>query len=137
MSVVTVRAGACGFLYSTSKRDKKTKKEVRIEIESDCESVQDLGFILEELGPLGIKEIIATSQKLNRVFEAAAREIPAPTCPVPVAIIKVSQVALGLERANACHYRIRQWFRRWNLMLKSLRPGQLRLCNNKESRAQV
>jgi len=96
LTVVTVRAGACGFLTHIKARQ-ENKREVCIEIESDCESVEDLGFILEESGPLGIKEIIATSQKANRVFEAAAEKLPHAACPVPVAIIKASEVALGLN----------------------------------------
>jgi hypothetical protein len=96
LTVVRVRAGACGFMTQIKAR-KENKREVRIEIESDCESVDDLGFILEQLGPLGIKEIIATSQKANRVFEAAAEKLPHAACPVPVAILKASEVALGLN----------------------------------------
>jgi hypothetical protein len=96
LTVVRVRAGACGFL-SLIKAKQENKREVRIQIESDCESVEDLGFILEQLGPLGIKEIIATSQKANRVFEAASDKLPHAACPVPVAIIKASEVAMGLN----------------------------------------
>lgn len=96
LTVVKVKAGACGFV-TRIKAFKGDKREVRIEIESDCESVDDLGFILEQLGPLGIKEIISTDPEKNRVFQAAGEKLPHSACPVAVAIIKASEVALGLN----------------------------------------
>lgn len=96
MIVVKVRAGACGFLTRV-RAERENKREVRIEIESDCPSVDDLGFALEQLGPLGMNDIISTNQATNQVFRVATEKLPHAACPVPVAIIKVSEVALGLN----------------------------------------
>jgi hypothetical protein len=94
--VVRVRAGACGFL-TRIRAERENGREVRIELESDCESVQDLGFVLAELCPLGMKDVISTNPEKNQVFRAAIDRLPHAACPVPVAILKVSEVALGLN----------------------------------------
>ncbi|HMK34763.1 MAG TPA: hypothetical protein VK463_06835 [Desulfomonilaceae bacterium] len=96
MVAVTVKAGSCGFLTRIRAR-RENRREVRIEIESDCESVHDLGFVLDELGPLGMKDVISVNQEKNQVFRVATDTLPHAACPVPVAIIKVSEVALGLN----------------------------------------
>jgi hypothetical protein len=96
---VKVKAGACGFVSRISVT-KENKREIRIRIESDCESVSDLGFILEETGPLGLKEIMSVKRDVNRVFRLAEENIPHSACPVPAAILKASEVALGLNLPN-------------------------------------
>ncbi len=95
MTVVKVKSGACGFV-SHIRADKVNKREVRIEIESDCESVGDLGFILQEIGPLGMKDIISKGHNGNRVLKAASEKLPHSACPVSVAILKACEVELGL-----------------------------------------
>jgi hypothetical protein len=97
VAIVSVRAGACGFVTRIRAERENNRREVRIEIESDCESVQDLGFVLEQLGLLGMKDVISTNPEKNQVFRAASDTLPHAACPVPVAIIKVSEVALGLN----------------------------------------
>ena len=79
MTVVKVKAGACGFV-TRIRADKVNKREVKIEIESDCESVDDLGFILQEIGPLGMKDIISKGASLNKVFVRHQRN-----CHIPLA----------------------------------------------------
>lgn len=96
MTVVKVTAGACGFVTRII-ASKENKREVRIEIESDCESVDDLGFILQQKGLLGVKDIVSMSHKTNKVFHEASGKLPHSACPVPVAIIKASEVELGLN----------------------------------------
>ena len=96
MTVVKVKAGACGFV-TRIRANKVNKREVRIEIESDCESVDDLGFILQEVGPLGMKDIISKGTNENKVFHAAAEKLPHSACPVSVAILKACEVELGLN----------------------------------------
>jgi hypothetical protein len=96
LTVVKVKAGACGFV-SRITATKENKREIRITIESDCDSVCDLGFILDENGPLGLKEIMSNKREVNRVFRLAEENIPHSACPVPAAILKVSEVALGLN----------------------------------------
>ena len=96
LAEVKVRAGACGFT-TRIKGEKENKREVRIIIESDCESVRDLGFVLEELGLLGVKDVISTNQEKNQILKAASDTLPHAACPVPVAILKASEVALGIN----------------------------------------
>jgi hypothetical protein len=95
LTVVKVKAGACGFV-TRIRADKVNKREVKIEIESDCESVDDLGFILQEIGPLSLKDIVSKGANGNRVFHAAAEKLPHSACPVSVAVLKACEVELGL-----------------------------------------
>lgn len=96
LTLVKVSAGACGFLTRV-RAERENRREVRIEIESDCESVQALGSILVQLGPLGMKDVISTNQEKNQVLRIAVGTLPHAACPVPVAIIMASEVALGLN----------------------------------------
>lgn len=96
MSVVKVKAGSCGFV-TCIKAAKENRREVRLSVESDCASVCDLGFILEELGSLAMKDVISTHQAKNQVLRAAAETLPHSACPVPVALLKAAEVALGLN----------------------------------------
>lgn len=96
MTTVKISAGACGFVTRV-KANKGEKRTVRIEMESDCESVADLAFILEQMEPLGLKEIMSTNPGKNRIFQLATDKLPHSACPVPVAIIKAAEVALGLN----------------------------------------
>lgn len=96
MTVVKVNGGACGFV-TRIRVDRKGKREVLVTIKSDCESVDDLGFILQEIGPLGLKDIISKGANGNKVFHAAAEKLPHSACPVSVAILKACEVELGLN----------------------------------------
>ena len=96
MTLVKVNGGACGFV-TRIRADKKNKREVLIEIESDCESVDDLGFILQEMGPLSLKDIVSKGVNGNKVFHAAAEKLPHSACPVSVAVLKACEVELGLN----------------------------------------
>lgn len=96
MTIVKVRAGACGF-STCVKAHKENKREVRLAVKSDCASVADLGFILEELGALGMKDVISTDRVKNQIFKAAADTLPHSACPVPVALLKAAEVALGIN----------------------------------------
>lgn len=96
MATVNIFAGACGFVtrVTVTKGDKRT---VTIRMESDCQYVAELAFILEQGEPLGLIEILSTNPGKNRIFQFAADKIPHSACPVPVAIIKAAEVALGLN----------------------------------------
>ena len=96
MTVVTVRAGACGF-HARVTASKNDKVSVRIALESNCESVEDLGVMIERLGALTIKDFMTTGEKKNRVLKLTSDALPHSACPVPVAIIKAAEVELDLN----------------------------------------
>jgi hypothetical protein len=95
LTVVKVQSGACGFV-TRIRAEKENKREVKIQIESDCESVYDLGFILEETGPFNLRDVIGKGQNGNMVLNAASEKLPHSACPVAVAILKACEVELGL-----------------------------------------
>jgi len=96
LTVVRVSAGACGF-EARVRASRNDKVSVRIALESDCESVEDLGFILEQLGALTIKDFMSTGEKKNRVLQLTSDALPHSACPVPIAIIKAAEVELNLN----------------------------------------
>jgi hypothetical protein len=96
LTTVRVSAGACGF-EARIKATRKDRRSILIEVESNCESVEELGFVLEQLGALEIKDFMSTGEKQNRVFQLASDALPHSACPVPVAIIKAAEVELDLN----------------------------------------
>jgi hypothetical protein len=70
---------------------------VRIEIESDCESVECLAVVLERFGPVGVREVMSSAAKGNSILAAASETLPHSACPVGVAAIKAAEVELGLN----------------------------------------
>jgi hypothetical protein len=96
LTVIRVEAGSCGFV-SHVKAKKENKRTVRIQIESDCESLDDLGFILEQNGPFGIVDFMSANPVKNKVFQLAWDKLPHAACPAAMAIIKACEVELGLN----------------------------------------
>jgi len=96
VTVVRISAGACGFEARVTAL-RNGKGSVRIELESNCESVEDLGIMLEQLGALEIKDFLSTGEKKNRVMQLTADALPHSACPVPIAIIKAAEVELDLN----------------------------------------
>lgn len=96
MTVVTVNGGACGFLarIRTTKLDKQS---LRIEIESECEFVQELSRVFGQNGPLTLQDILGTSEAGNPVFREASLCLPHSACPVRIAVLKAAEVELGLN----------------------------------------
>lgn len=92
MARVEVFSGVCGF-STVIKAMKDNNQHVALEIESDCEDVQKLGMILQEVAPF---------QEINfrgegpRTLQVAKETLPHPACPVPAGIIKAVEVAAGL-----------------------------------------
>jgi hypothetical protein len=93
---VRVKAGACGFV-SVITTSSPEKRKVTIQVDSDCQYISDLGFILQELGSINFKEIITTNPSINAVFKAAGQVVPHSACPVAVAVLKAAEVPLGLN----------------------------------------
>lgn len=90
-----VSSGACGF-QTTIKSTKNGKRTVRIELISDCESVQELGLLLERGDALQMSDFMPRKEGKNKVFQAASEALPHSGCPIRVAIIKAAEVELGL-----------------------------------------
>ena len=96
MSRVRVDAGACGFVTRIS-ASKEDGKRVRLEIQSDCEAVTELGRVLEKRGGLTLWEVVAKGFPDNRVLDLGHQTLSHPGCPVVVAVIKAAEVELGLN----------------------------------------
>ena len=52
---------------------------------------------MQELGPLGMRDIISKGANGNKVFHAAAEKLPHSACPVSIGILKACEVELGLN----------------------------------------
>lgn len=95
LTITKVTSGACGF-QTTIKSIKDGRRCVRIELVSDCESVQALGRLLDGGDALKMGDFMPRGEAKNNVFQAASEALPHPGCPVRVAIIKAAEVELGL-----------------------------------------
>ncbi|MBI5252711.1 MAG: hypothetical protein HY912_24715 [Desulfomonile tiedjei] len=96
MTKVTVDAGACGFRSGIT-ANKEDRRSVRIEIESDCDSVAELGEKLKDLGLLGLGDVLGKGTNGNRILATGMNTLSHSGCPVLSAIIKVCEVELGLN----------------------------------------
>lgn len=96
MTVVTVNGGACGFLarISTNKVDKQS---LQVDIESECEFVQELSRAIEQIGLLTLGDILGTDEAKNPILREASLSLRHSACPVRVAILKAAEVELGLN----------------------------------------
>lgn len=89
---VAVEPGVCGFSCTVGAR-KSVDGKISITInDSDCELVQEMSKQFQELT---LKDLFSSVVK-NPVFEWAARARCHAPCLVPVAILKASEVELGM-----------------------------------------
>ncbi len=89
---VTVDPGICGFSCSIRAR-RDDKKRALLEIsDSECEQIQRLSEILKEIT---LQEIFLPLTR-NPVFISAGQVGCHTACPVPVAVVKAVEVALGM-----------------------------------------
>ncbi len=89
---VTVEPGICGFSCIISAQEAK-KRTVQLEISgSECEQIQRLSEILNEIT---LKELF-TPLTRNPIFISAERAGCHSACPVPAAVVKTVEVAMGM-----------------------------------------
>ena len=89
---ISVEPGICGFCCQVQARQ-QNKKRAAIEITgSQCKLVQKLADSVKEV----TLHDIFTGHCSNPVFKAASQAGCHLSCPVPVAILKAAEVALGL-----------------------------------------
>jgi len=90
--VVNVDPGICGFDCKV-KAERSGKKSAKIEIlGSDCTLIQKLSSTVKDIT---VKDLFVPHTK-NIIFMAAEQAGCHLACPVPVAIVKASEVALEL-----------------------------------------
>lgn len=89
---VRVDPGICGFCCEirASLREKRVAR-LRI-VRSDCEHVQKLGA---EIGEVGIQDLFLPLRR-NPVIIATEKAGCHAACPVPTALIKAAEAAMGL-----------------------------------------
>jgi hypothetical protein len=89
---VTVGPGVCGF-QCVIEAERAEDRKVSLKITgSECEHIQHLSELLEDIT---LRDLFAPLSK-NPVFIAAERTGCHPSCPVPVAILKAVEVAMGM-----------------------------------------
>lgn len=87
---VRVDPGICGFECTIEAG--KEGRTVRLSIQSDCEQIKKLASLL---GPLSLKDLFVPLSK-NIIFLSAETSGCHLACPVPWALVKAAEVALGL-----------------------------------------
>lgn len=89
---VTVDPGICGF-SSVIRACKEKKRLVRLKITgSGCKQIQRISKSLKEIT---LSELFVPVRR-NPVFLSAERAGCHPSCPIPVAILKVAEVAMDM-----------------------------------------
>ena len=89
---VTVDSGICGF-HCLVEAWEKEKRQVRITISgSECKQIQRLS---EKVKEMNLRDLFAPIGK-NLAFSSAQAVGCHPSCPVPIAILKAVEVAMGM-----------------------------------------
>ncbi len=89
---VTVDSGICGF-HCLIEAWEKEKRKVLIRISgSECEQIQSLS---EKVTEMNLRDLFAPIGK-SPVFSTAQSFGCHPSCPVPIAILKAVEVAMGM-----------------------------------------
>lgn len=89
---VAVDSGICGF-HCIVKAWEKEKRKVSIRIsDSECKQIQRLSHLVKEMD---LKELFAPISR-NLVYTSAQTAGCHSSCPVPVAILKAVEVAMGM-----------------------------------------
>ncbi|MBI5605844.1 MAG: hypothetical protein HY879_21125 [Deltaproteobacteria bacterium] len=89
---VTVDSGICGF-HCVVEAWEKEKRQVIITVSgSECKQIQSLS---EKVKEMNLRELFAPIGQ-NLVFTSAQSVGCHPSCPVPIAILKAVEVAMGM-----------------------------------------
>jgi hypothetical protein len=91
LSKAEIFPGNCGF--TTVVEATMEGKECRLEIKSDCASIQHLAQELTQVQPL---QEISTRRSMPQTLQMGAKHCAHAACPVPVGIIKVIEVEAKL-----------------------------------------
>lgn len=99
---VTVNPGICGF-PCVIKAGKMDSRKVALEITgSDCGQIKKLS---ERLSRILLEEVFAPISR-NPVYASAEKSGCHLSCPVPVAVLKAAEVALGLALPREVQIRL-------------------------------
>lgn len=94
-SQATVFPGNCGF--SCAMRALPAgRRAVTLQLQSDCAQIRLLGTLVPEVS---LQELFLPLSR-NPVFRGAERAGCHSACPIPAAIVKTAEVALGLALAQ-------------------------------------
>ena len=91
MAYAEINGGICGFLTRVTVTAEGNT--ARVEIESDCPSIQNLASHISEVDPF--REISHQGER-PAVLELSEKHCPHSACPVPAGIIKAIEVETGL-----------------------------------------
>jgi len=99
MIKVEVNPGVCG-LQTRIKVKQTGGMRVRVEIESQCPNIEDLAAELNDVD--AYRECFKTSDR-SPILDLASRHCRHFGCPVPMALIKGIEAAVGVRKASDVH----------------------------------
>lgn len=100
-----VDPGICGFPCTVCAQKLRGRK-VELWIKgSDCRKIQRLSEFISQIDQIEFRDILKPAT-VNPIFVSAEKARCCSSCPVPTALIKVAEVALGLalERDIIMHF---------------------------------
>lgn len=92
MAEAVIKAGVCGF-KTIVKAERSGRKNVVLEIESECPAFKDLNESLKEIDSM---EAIMSKVGEGKIYQACQVTCKHSACPVPMGITKAVEVAAGL-----------------------------------------
>jgi hypothetical protein len=91
MTQVIVDPGVCQ-MNATIGVTKVSRRQLKVEITTDCEMITKMGELLLELD---LNDIMKSPVN-SKIYQCASQCRVHPSCPIPMAIIKASEAEAGL-----------------------------------------
>ena len=103
MHTAVIRSGVCGFTVSAT-ADCEDPAHVALRIESDCPNYRKLAEALPEVD--AFHELFGDRSE-GQIWKTCARLSPHASCPVPIGLLKLVEVAAGLALPQTVSIEIR------------------------------
>jgi hypothetical protein len=103
MPTAIIRSGICGFTVSAT-ADCEDPAHVALQIESDCPNYRKVAETLHEVD--AFHELFGDRSE-GQIWKVCARHSPHASCPVPVGLLKLVEVAAGLALPQTVSIEIR------------------------------
>jgi hypothetical protein len=103
MPTAIIKSGICGFTVNAT-ADCEEPAHVALQIESDCPNYKKIAEALHEVN--AFQELFGNRFE-GQIWKACASHSPHASCPVPVGLLKLVEVAAGLALPQTVSIEIR------------------------------
>lgn len=103
MPTAIIRSGICGFTVSATAECEEAD-HVALKIDSDCPNYRKVAEVLHEVD--AFHELFGDRSE-SQIWKVCARHSPHASCPVPIGLLKLVEVAAGLALPQTVSIEIR------------------------------